>query len=81
MDLWTDPDLTPYMAVTAHWIQEINGELRLRADLIGFHQVPGHHTGEHLAVAFRYILDRVDIIRRVSRHFKSEFYGFTSSLS
>ena len=21
MDMWTDPNLIPYMAVTAHWIQ------------------------------------------------------------
>lgn len=52
MDLWSDPNLSPFMAVTAHWIEAKpistpNGpqfELTLRADLIGFHQVPGRHT-------------------------------------
>ena len=57
------------MAVTAHWIEAVEQrkpeglvtELRLRAELIGFHQVPGRHTGEHLAAAFYYVLERVDI--------------------
>ncbi|TFK36082.1 hypothetical protein BDQ12DRAFT_725383 [Crucibulum laeve] len=56
-DLWTDQNLSPFMAVTAHWIQEAfvptaNGGkkqvLRLHSDFIGFHCVPGHHTGVHL---------------------------------
>lgn len=77
-DLWSDSNLTPYMAVTAHWIQ---GELittphgpqyklNLRADLIGFHQVPGRHSGDHLACAFMYILDRVNIAEKVQVKFK-----------
>ena len=66
------------MAVTAHWTQ---GELTttpqgpqykldLRADLIGFHRVPGRHNGEHLACAFIYILDRIDITGNVWVKFK-----------
>lgn len=74
MDLWTDPNLSPFMAVTAHWIegstiQTADGPqhvLRLRADLIGFHRVPGHHDGEHLAHAFLYIIDRLSIAKMVS---------------
>lgn len=74
MDMWTDPNLFPYMAVTAHWLQlvtEKSGndsrlQLKLRADLIGFHRVPSRHTGEHLSVAFLYILDRIKITHKVS---------------
>ena len=52
MDMWSDPNLSPFMAVTAHWIettpvetpQGLQHTLKLRADLIGFQRVPGHHT-------------------------------------
>lgn len=62
------------MAVTAHWIESTvqatqHGPqhiLKLRADLIGFLRVPGRHDGEHLAHAFLYVLDRVDIAKKVS---------------
>jgi hypothetical protein len=71
--MWSDPNLRPYMAVTAHWIepeivQTAEGpvtNLRLRADLIAFHNVPGRHTGEHLANALVFILDRLKLTCRV----------------
>lgn len=61
------------MAVTAHWIELYIDEtpkgpqkrLRLQADLIGFHQIPGHHYGEHLAHCFLYLLDRIKITNKV----------------
>ena len=73
MDMWSDPNLAPFMAVTAHWIQGVWEEavgakrliLKLRADLIGFQCVPGHHDGEHMAVAFLYITERIKITGRV----------------
>lgn len=72
-DMWSDPNLTPYMAVTAHWIQAAftetpNGSrltLKLRADLIGFQRISGRHDGRHLAHAFLYITDRIKISRNV----------------
>ena len=75
MDLWSDSNHIPYMAVMSHWIQGILKEtadgtkliLKLRADLIGFQQVPGHHDGAHLASAFIYITDRVRITNKVSK--------------
>jgi hypothetical protein len=62
------------MAVTAHWIEAKlkdtpdgpQYELRLRAELIGFHRVPGHHDGEHLAQAFLYVLDRLSVTDKVT---------------
>ena len=73
MDLWTDPNLSPFMAVTAHWIeaesistpQGPQYNLRLRSDLIGFHHVPGHHSGEHIAHAFLHVLDRIRVTHKV----------------
>ena len=72
--MWTDPNLSPFMAATAHWIetkvtQTPEGpqyELKLCAELIGFHCVPGHHNGEHLCQAFLYIIDQLSIAPVVS---------------
>ena len=44
MDLWSDPNLSPFMAMTAHWIEGIIEEtahgskltLQLCADLVCF---------------------------------------------
>ena len=49
-DAWPDPNQTSFMAVTAYWIEAIEEEtltgckkkkLHLRADLFGFHKLPG----------------------------------------
>lgn len=61
------------MAVTAHWIETTiihtaDGPqyiLKLRADLIAFHHVPGRHTGEHMAEAFLQVLDRIGVTSKV----------------
>lgn len=73
-DAWTDPNQTSFMAVTAHWIQAIeqqtptavNKKLHLRADLIGFHKLPGRHHGEHLAHCYLFITDRIQVTSKVS---------------
>jgi len=57
------------MAVTAHWIQttdEKTSKISLRADLIGFHKLPGRHTGEHLAHCFLFVTDRIKVTSKVS---------------
>ena len=59
-DLWSDPNLAPFMAVTAHWmeattVQTSDGPqhlINLWTDFIGFYQVTGHHNGERLATVF-----------------------------
>ena len=53
--------LKPYMAVTAHWLENIlspGGEKRLdlKASLIGFLHFPGAHTGERLEAFFYLII-------------------------
>jgi hypothetical protein len=73
MDLWSDPNLAPFMAVTAHWmeattVQTSDGPqylIKLRSDLIGFYHVTGHHDGERLATVFMEILDRIEITPKV----------------
>ncbi|KAJ2923582.1 hypothetical protein H1R20_g13520, partial [Candolleomyces eurysporus] len=72
-DLWSDTNLRPFMAVTAHWIeaqtvQTTEGpvtNLALRADLIAFHNMPGRHTGEHLGTALLHVLDRLNIAAKI----------------
>lgn len=62
------------MAVTAHWIQAIKvehasgpptEELVLRADLVGFCHLPGHHTGKHIAQLFVFVTDRIRVTSQV----------------
>lgn len=74
-DGWSDPVQRPFLAITAHWIQEISGttltgnqKLSLASALIGFHHLPGRHTGEHLAHCFMFITDRLGITEKVSSH-------------
>jgi len=64
------------MAVTAHWIESVEEKtctgtekkLQLRSDLVGFHKLPGRHTGEHLAHCFLFITDRLKITAKVSEY-------------
>lgn len=73
MDMWSDPNLAPYMAVTAHWLEGRSIKspagnytgLTLRSELIGFVHVPNRHTGEHMSKVFLHILDRIDIAPKV----------------
>jgi hypothetical protein len=73
-DAWSDLNQVSFMAVTAHWIQAIeqetpagvNKKLHLRADLIGFHKLPGQHSGEHLAHCFLFITDHIQVTSKVS---------------
>jgi hypothetical protein len=70
------------MAVTAHWIEAVEEKtssgskktLQLRSDLIGFHKLPGRHTGEHLAHCFLYITDRLNITGKVSGIIHTIYY-------
>jgi hypothetical protein len=70
------------MAVTAHWIEGVevqtmtgvHKKLVLRADLVGFHRIPGRHTGRHLAHCFHYIMNRLNITQKVCSHNVFLFY-------
>ena len=70
------------MAVTAHWIESVEEKtgtglekrFQLRSDLVGFHKLPGRHTGEHLAHCFLYITDRLNITGKVSRIINTIYY-------
>jgi hypothetical protein len=67
-DLWSDSNLRPFMALTAHWIAKADhsSALVLKAALVGFHHVPGSHTGEMLASVILHLLDRAGVTEKVS---------------
>jgi hypothetical protein len=67
MDIWSDDNLRPYMALTAHWIARVTGtsSLQLKAALIAFHRLRGNHDGETLAGAVLQLLDRAGITGKV----------------
>jgi hypothetical protein len=41
-DVWTSPNMVPFMSITAHWIDE---EWNKREVLIAFEEIRGIHTG------------------------------------
>ncbi|KAG2047331.1 hypothetical protein BDR06DRAFT_976813 [Suillus hirtellus] len=65
-DLWSDSNLCPFMALTAHWIAKADqgSMLTLRAALIGFHNVPGSHTGELLAGVIMHLTDHAAVTEK-----------------
>jgi len=38
MDLWSDPNLSPFMAITAHWIETTSGKTLLLKETPGMTQ-------------------------------------------
>lgn len=64
-DCWSDSNLTPFIAIMAHWSEHYikntpHGPqyiLGLHSELIAFHCVPCQHIGKHLATVFMNILD------------------------
>jgi len=85
MDMWSDPDRKPYLAVTAHWMERqasytLQHRINLRVDLIGFVYVPGHYTGKHLAEVFLFIINCLQIEKKVSSTFKYFFIILIYSL-
>lgn len=66
MDMRSDPNMTPFMAVTAHWLENSSDGISLCTNLIGFHYVRGNHTGERLADTLLNVTDRLNITNKVS---------------
>lgn len=66
-DIWSDQNLQPYLAITAHWITKLEGTsaLQLKASLIAFHRLHGSHDGESLAGTVLKLLDRAGITVKV----------------
>ena len=83
-DIWSDLQLVAFMAVTAHWIEEqaddtLDGprkKLTLRSALIGFYVVPKGHDGKQLAHVLFSVVERVQILGKVSKYYKCMAIAF-----
>ena len=73
-DTWSSKNMTPYMAVTAHWMAEKNGHLELKSALLAFQKVWGSHTAKNLASVMLRILDRAGTTTNVSSLFIILFF-------
>lgn len=65
-DLWSDPNLTSYMAITAHYcIKDENGNLVVRSRLVAFRHVTGSHSGTNLAQHFMGVIQELGVLHKV----------------
>ena len=67
MDIWSDQNRRPYLAMTAHWIAKVGemAALQTKAALIAFHRVCGSHDGTHPVKIVIDLLDRAGITVKV----------------
>jgi hypothetical protein len=66
-DMWSNPNLDGFKAVTAHFMERnSDGEIVEAACMIAFRFVEGDHTGEHLGHIFFEILKENGILFKVS---------------
>ena len=66
MDLWTDPNLQPFMAVTAHFcLRNAAGSIEYQSGLVAFEYTPGSHSGECLFLQLFKIIDDLGVIHKV----------------
>ena len=66
-DIWSDQSYNSYLAVTAHWVAQVNGTsaLQLKTALIAFYCLEQGHTGITLAATLMHLLDRASITLKV----------------
>lgn len=66
-DVWSDQNLQPFLAMTAHWVAKVEGTtaLQLKTALIAFHRLRGRHDGKTLAETVMKLLDRAQITVKV----------------
>jgi hypothetical protein len=67
-DLWSDSNLRPFLALTAHWLgrAEPGSPLILKTALFAFHNVTGKHDGKNLANISVRLMDRAGMTANVS---------------
>ena len=80
-DLWSNPNLDGFKAVTAHFIErDADGNAVEASCMITFRFVEGSHTGEHLASIFFEILKENNILHKVCLLLHCRFSVFVISL-
>ena len=68
IDIWSDKNRRAFLAMTAHWIGNVNEtkSLQSKIALIAFHRLQGGHNGKSLANTVLQLLDRAGITLKVS---------------
>jgi hypothetical protein len=68
LDLWSNANRSSYLAMTAHWMtcKKHTNALQLHSELIVFHHMKGRHTGEAIANTVMHLLERADVVEKVS---------------
>ncbi|MBW0488743.1 hypothetical protein O181_028458 [Austropuccinia psidii MF-1] len=61
-DAWTSPNITAYLAVTAHYIDT---ELKLISIIIGLTEIKGNHLGASLATQFMNVLHQYNLDQKI----------------
>jgi hypothetical protein len=69
LDIWSDQLRGAYLAMTAHWIANVEGTsaLGLKTALIAFHRLRREHNGRAIARTVVHLLDRADVTVKVRR--------------
>lgn len=62
LDGWTSPYQTSFLAVTAHWINDIWVQQDI---IIGFEHLKGSHTSEALLEVFLKVIERFTLQQKV----------------
>lgn len=68
--MWTDTQLRPFLAITAHYISALDSKeqkIQLNSRLLAFHHLPGKHAGENMAKAVYEILKQAGILTKVGK--------------
>jgi hypothetical protein len=71
LDVWSDQNFRSHLAMTTHWIAEVEGAstLQLKSALIAFHQLRENHSGKTIARTVVHLLDRAEVTLKVRRCF------------
>lgn len=65
--MWSKGSLAGFMAITAHYLLEIDKTWQMRSRIVGFRHVPGSHAGECMAKHFETIVKDLGIMHKVCK--------------
>ncbi|KIK81337.1 hypothetical protein PAXRUDRAFT_156319, partial [Paxillus rubicundulus Ve08.2h10] len=65
-DIWSDKNMQPFLATTAHWIAKNEAlTLKPKTALIGFYHLPRSHTGKNISNMLLHLLNCARITEKV----------------
>jgi hypothetical protein len=68
-DCWSDPNLTSFLALTAHFIaKDSSGRLVMQNRLLAFRVIDGKHDGKNLGTIIFEIIKQAGILGQASVH-------------